>query len=83
MMCLADVGQVLSVDGEHGTAVVASGRRRMEISLAPIILDGRAIAVGDWVLIHTGLAVTVLDRQAALDILGATATLASPEGPEP
>lgn len=83
MMCLADVGQVLSVDGEHGTAVVASGRRRTEISLAPIVLDGRAVAVGDWVLIHTGLAVTLLDRQAALEILDATATLAPPEGPAP
>jgi hydrogenase expression/formation protein HypC len=82
-MCLATVGQVLSVDGEHGTAVVASGRRRMEVSLAPIVLDDRAVVVGDWLLIHTGLAVTLLDREAALEILDATATLLPPGGPEP
>jgi hydrogenase expression/formation protein HypC len=82
-MCLTNVGQVLSVDDVHGTAIVATGRRQSEISLAPLVLDDQAVTVGDWVLVHTGLAVTVLDEHEAREILDATAALAPSAGPEP
>lgn len=81
-MCLAVAGQVLSVDGGRGMAIVAAGGRRLEVSLAPIVLDGGRVATGDWLLIHTGLAVTVLDEHEAREILEATTALAPPGGTE-
>jgi hydrogenase assembly chaperone HypC/HupF len=82
-MCLTAVGQVQSVDDVRGTAIVVMGQRRQEISLAPIVLEGHPVAVGDWVLIHTGLAVTLLDPYEAREILDATTMLDPPGGPEP
>jgi hydrogenase expression/formation protein HypC len=78
-MCLTVAGEVLSVDAAAGTAVVDTGGRRMAISLAPIVLDGGRVAAGDWVLIHTGLAVAVLDEHEAREILDAAAAL-GPQG---
>jgi hydrogenase expression/formation protein HypC len=81
-MCITVAGQVLSVDDGEGTAIVAAGGRRLAVSLAPIVLDGGRVATGDWLLIHTGLAVTVLDEHEAREILAAAAALA-PGGTEP
>jgi hydrogenase assembly chaperone HypC/HupF len=80
-MCLTVAGRVLSVDDAAGTAVVDAGERRTAISLAPIVLDGGRVAAGDWVLIHAGLAVAVLDEREAREILEATAER-SPPGDE-
>ena len=84
-MCLTIAGQVLSIDDDQGTAIVATGERHLEVSLAPIVLDGGRVATGDWLLIHTGLAVTVLDEHEAREILEArrnelAAELAPPGG---
>lgn len=86
-MCLTVAGRALSVDDRRGTAIVAAGARRMEVSLAPIVLDGGRVATGDWLLIHTGLAVTVLDEHEAHEILEARwnelpSALAPPGGTE-
>jgi hydrogenase assembly chaperone HypC/HupF len=79
-MCLTVAGQVLSIDEVRGTAIVATGGRRAAVSLAPIVLEGGRVVAGDWLLIHTGLAVVVLDEHEAREILEATAALAPPGG---
>jgi len=81
-MCLAVVGRALSVDDGRGEAVVQAQERRLRVSLAPIVLDGGRVAAGDWLLIHTGLAVAVLDQDEAREILAATTDLATPGGDE-
>lgn len=58
-MCLSDAGPVVALDGTDALVELAGGRRR--VSLAPLVLDGDRVAAGDWVLIHTGFAVAVLD----------------------
>jgi hydrogenase expression/formation protein HypC len=81
-MCLALAGRVASVDTRRGAAVVEAHGRRWEVSLAPIVLDGGHVDPGDWVLVHTGFAMAVVDERAALEILAAT-SLGPPPGTAP
>jgi len=70
-MCLADVGRVEEVEASGATAVVRTDRGRRSVSLAVLTLEGRVVVPGEWLLVHTGLAVEVLDparaRQLAED----------------
>lgn len=60
-MCLAIPARVLEIDSEAQLARVALGEVHKEISLA--LLDG--VAVGDYVLLHVGYAISRLDPQEA------------------
>ena len=55
-MCLAIPVQITSID-EGSTATASMGGVRKKISLA--LLDG--VTVGDWVIVHTGYALSRLD----------------------
>lgn len=59
-MCLAFPGQVVSLH-DDGTATVSLGGLRKRISLA--LVDG--IAEGDYVVVHTGFALSRLDPDEA------------------
>ncbi|MEN8158899.1 MAG: HypC/HybG/HupF family hydrogenase formation chaperone [Myxococcota bacterium] len=76
-MCLAVPGQVLELSSEHGlrTARVDFGgvRKRVCVETVP---DARP---GDWILVHAGFALQVLDEAAAQDVL----RWASGESPTP
>lgn len=67
-MCLSDLGPVLSIDDEAGTAEVDLAGRTSKVSLAPLVLDGTQVEPGDWLLVHTGLAVELLDAADAAEI---------------
>jgi hydrogenase assembly chaperone HypC/HupF len=71
-MCLAIVGSVLSIDDVLGTAVVQADDRRWEVSLAPIVLTGGRVRPGDWLLLHTGLAIAVLGDVEARQLINST-----------
>ena len=58
-MCLSLIGRIVHIDGEH--AVVDIEGRQRKASLAMLLLEDQAVALGDWVLLHTGFAVAVLD----------------------
>ncbi len=62
-MCLAVMGRISAIEGER--AVVDIDGRDRCISLAMLLLERRPVAVGDWVLVHTGIAVAVLDPDEA------------------
>lgn len=64
-MCLSSAGQVVSVSADVGDAVVDVGGSHRSVSLAVLVLEDRAPEPGDWVLIHTGLAVEIIDEDAA------------------
>ena len=70
-MCLADLGPVLDVDLRAGTAQVDLAGVVREVSVAPLVLDGRAVVAGDWVVVHTGLAVELMDEAAAAEVVAA------------
>lgn len=79
-MCLADLGRVLGLDDAAGTARVRLDDREIDVSLAPLVLTGATPGVGDWLVVHTGLAVEVLDPDEAERIRDARAEMHAPEG---
>ena len=65
-MCLAIPGRVVEiVDAAGGVAKVEVGAVRRNVNIA--LLD--AVAVGDYVLIHVGFAMSKVDEQEALETL--------------
>jgi hydrogenase expression/formation protein HypC len=71
-MCLAIPGQITSIVDEArdlATVQVSGVRRNVNIAL----VKGEGAKVGDWVLVHVGFAMSIIDEQAArrtLDFLG-------------
>jgi hydrogenase assembly chaperone HypC/HupF len=70
-MCLADLGPVIAVSADGGWAQVDLAGTARRVSLAPLVLDGTPVAVGDWVVVHTGLAVDLMDDEAATRVVAA------------
>lgn len=58
-MCLAIPVQIETLDGERAT--VALDGHRTEV-LATLVPEAK---VGDWVLVHAGFAITILDPDEA------------------
>ena len=68
-MCLSLVGRVRSVEGPDAVLEIEGHDRR--VSLAALVLDGTTVAVGDWLVVQTGLAVSILEEDEARDVLAA------------
>ena len=67
-MCLAIPGQILDiVDDERQLAMVdvAGVRRTVNIGLLAAEGDGEGARPGDWVLIHVGFAISLVDEEEA------------------
>ena len=62
-MCYAVPGKVVEVNGDTGVVDFGNGVRR-EVMLAMVDAD-----VGDYVLVHAGYAIKVLDEKSAIEIL--------------
>ena len=58
-MCLAIPVQIERMDGERGTVALDGNRTEVVLTLVP------EAKVGDWVLIHAGYAIALLDPQEA------------------
>lgn len=73
-MCLAIPGQLLAIDGDEPLfrrGRVAFGALTKEVSLA-CLPDAR---VGDYVLVHAGIALSVIDAAEAQRVFDLLATL--------
>ena len=62
-MCLAVPVQVISIDGNEAEVEIGGVKRRVSIMLTP---EAR---VGDYVLLHTGYAINVIDEAEAQETL--------------
>jgi hydrogenase expression/formation protein HypC len=62
-MCLAVPAKVLSIDGNAASAEIMGNRITVDISLVA------GIAVGDYVMVHAGIAIHKYDQQEALENL--------------
>lgn len=69
-MCLAVPGRVVELsDRGDEQAVVDVDGAPQSVSLAVLTLDGRPVGVGDWVMVHTGFAVELVDEHDAQELL--------------
>ncbi|MBA2352443.1 MAG: HypC/HybG/HupF family hydrogenase formation chaperone [Burkholderiales bacterium] len=67
-MCLGIPGQIVEVsDAERNLAIVDVGGVRRAVNIAFIVNDDHPIAscVGDWVLVHVGFAMSLIDEEEA------------------
>jgi hydrogenase expression/formation protein HypC len=64
-LCLAVPARVLKVDGDHAEVEIGGIKREASIAL----LSGEGVAVGDYILIHTGYAISKVSKEEAAEIL--------------
>ncbi len=76
-MCLAVPAMIVSIEGEEGEVELAGVRRRVGLQLVP------GARVGDYVLVHTGFAINVLDAEEAEETLKLFRELDEQSGEEP
>ncbi len=62
-MCLAIPMQIMEIDGPLAVAEVDGVRRQARLDLLP------EAQVGDYILVHAGLAIATVDAQAAQETL--------------
>ena len=62
-MCLAIPAQIKSVDGFEGEVEIGGVGRTISLWLTP------EAQVGDYVYVHTGYAISVVDEEEALETL--------------
>jgi hydrogenase expression/formation protein HypC len=70
-MCLGIPGRIVAIsDAERKLAMVDVSGVKREVNIACIIAD-RAIddCIGDWVLVHVGFAMSVIDEAQAAETL--------------
>lgn len=68
-MCLNAAGPILALDADRHEATVDVDGVTRSVSLAVLELEGCTPGPGDWVLVHTGFAVEVLDDRAVSGLL--------------
>jgi hydrogenase expression/formation protein HypC len=76
-MCLAIPGQIVALGPEGHLAVVEVSKVRRKINVD--LLKGEPLAVGDWVLIHVGFAMTKISDSDAVEQLRLLAMLGEDE----
>ncbi len=76
-MCLAVPVQVIGVYGDEAEVDIGGVRRRVSIVLTP------EVQVGDYVLLHTGYAINVIDEAEAQETLQILAEMAQVDGELP
>lgn len=62
-MCLAIPAKITSIDGLEGEVDLQGVTRRTSFMLVP------GAKVGDWVLLHTGYAINIIDEEEAAETL--------------
>ncbi|MBE9502099.1 MAG: HypC/HybG/HupF family hydrogenase formation chaperone [Dehalococcoidia bacterium] len=72
-MCLAIPALVKSIEGNEAEAELGGISRRISILLTP------EVKVGDYVLLHTGYAINVIDEEEAEETLKLLTEMASLE----
>ena len=70
-MCLAVPVKIVSIEGAEAETEIAGVRRRVSIALTP------EAKVGDYVLLHTGYAIGVIDEAEAEETLKLLEEIAS------
>ncbi|MFQ5924601.1 MAG: HypC/HybG/HupF family hydrogenase formation chaperone [Dehalococcoidia bacterium] len=73
-MCLAIPALVKSIAGQEAEVELGGISRKISILLTP------EVKVGDYVLLHTGYAINVIDGEEAMETLKLLAEMASMEG---
>lgn len=80
-MCLSIPGRITGFDASTDQLAVADVLGTARTVNVGMLTDGD-LAVGDWVLVHLGFAIEVVDEQEARAAEAALALMARPDGPD-
>ena len=69
-MCMEIVGSVIAIESAADEALVETATAVRRVSLALLRLEGGDVALGDWVLVHTGFVISGLDEEEARRLAG-------------
>lgn len=72
-MCLAVPTKILEIEGQEAEAEIGGVRRRISVALTP------EVRPGDYVLVHAGFAISILDEDEARESLDLFRALESTE----
>ena len=75
-MCLAIPTLIKSIDGQQAEVEIAGVTRTISVAMTP------EAQVGDYVIVHTGFALSVLDQEEAEETLRLFAEMAALEDEE-
>ena len=70
-MCLAIPTLITSIDGKQAEVEIGGVQRKISLALTP------EAQVGDYVIVHTGFSISVLDQEDARETLAMFAEMAS------
>jgi hydrogenase expression/formation protein HypC len=62
-MCVGLPAKVIEIDGETRSGIVDVEGVRRRVDLTLVIEDG--LSTGDWVLLHVGFAMSIVDEEEA------------------
>ncbi len=72
-MCLAVPARIITIDGGNATVDIGGLTKQTSLILTP------QVSVGDYVLLHAGFAISVMDQEQAAETLKLLAEMAAGE----
>ncbi len=70
-MCIGVPGQIRTIDGNLAKVDVCGVQREVDLTLVGHCDENGASRLGQWVLVHVGFAMSVIDEAEARDTLEA------------
>lgn len=70
-MCIGIPGQICAIDGNLAKVEVCSIQREVDLTLVGAVDDRGQPRLGQWVLVHVGFAMSVINEAEARDTLEA------------
>jgi hydrogenase expression/formation protein HypC len=70
-MCIGVPGQIRDIDGNHAKVDVCGILRDVDLTLVGAVDENGVSRLGQWVLVHVGFAMSVINEAEARDTLAA------------
>jgi len=70
-MCIGVPGQIHSIEGNQAKVEVCGVLRDVDLTLVGCVDETGASRLGQWVLVHVGFAMSMIDEDEASDTLAA------------
>ncbi|HGF0768423.1 TPA: HypC/HybG/HupF family hydrogenase formation chaperone [Kluyvera georgiana] len=70
-MCIGIPGQISAIDGVQAKVDVCGIKRDVDLTLVGVVDENGESRIGQWVLVHVGFAMSVINEEEARDTLAA------------
>ena len=70
-MCIGIPGQICAIDGVQAKVEVSGVKRDVDLTLVGAMDEHGQSRIGQWVLVHVGFAMSIINQEEARDTLAA------------